>query len=337
MGLFKRHPLLTLFLVIGLSGPCACQNLRTLSMNGKRPPAVVGENMAVVTVAEQDSFASLAQTYLDDAGKAWWISTFNDIQTLTPGDRVLIPTRPFRPGGVYANGYQTVPVLRYSTVAAKPGDQAAVSANAFGLHLDYLKSEGFVSISLDQFSAFLELTDQVPPKSVLICLDSGDSSLLNEALPLLRQHGMTAALFVATGRIGQTGLLSWDQLARLKAQGFSIGTTGVTGEEMDAIKPGETQEAYLKRVSSELRQAADALRLKLNQTSAHFAYPGGKANDLLTALLKMHGYRTAFTRQQGANPFFVNSFRIHGAKVTGQWDLARLRDQVPTFQQADLR
>ena len=333
----NSRPYIALALLWLAAAVAACTGPRMQSGQERKNGPVITSDMIVVTAAKQDTFSSLALTYLKDADKGWWISTFNDMQTLRPGERVLIPTKPFRLGGLYPNSYQTVPVLLYRTIKVKPSDKNGVSAAAFNLQLEYLRSQGFVSVSLDQFSAFLDLRDQLPPKSIMICFDSSDADFLDTALPLLKKYDMTASLFVATQRVGQPGRFTWDQLARLKAEGFSIGTIGTTGNNLYTVKPGEDPDAYLKRVDEEIRDAASLLRLKLKLTAVDFAYPNGVPNDLLIAFLKKYGYRTAFTRQQGINPFFVNNYTIRRSAVNGQWDMDRFKAEIPVSREAVLR
>ena len=40
------------------------------------------------------------------------------------------------------------------------------------------------------------------------------------------------------------------------------------------------------------------------------AYPYGKSNDLVVAMLKKHGFRAAFTVTRGSTPFFANPYGI---------------------------
>src|SRR6185295_15189900 len=70
-------------------------------------------DFAVVIAQPGDTFASLAERYLGDAGKAWWIAEFNGVDHPEAGRDVVIPLRARNPLGVYAQGFQAIPILCY--------------------------------------------------------------------------------------------------------------------------------------------------------------------------------------------------------------------------------
>ncbi len=67
------------------------------------------EDFAIVAVRDGDTLAQLAERYLGDAGKAWWIAQFNGVTAVRAGQTIVIPLRMRNAVGVYANGYQTIP------------------------------------------------------------------------------------------------------------------------------------------------------------------------------------------------------------------------------------
>ena len=85
------------------------------------PGPVLGRDndYVIVSVRSGETPASLAERYLGDAGKAWWIAQFNNATTLRQGQVVVIPLRQRNPIGVFANGYQTVPILCYHRFGVK--------------------------------------------------------------------------------------------------------------------------------------------------------------------------------------------------------------------------
>jgi hypothetical protein len=79
-------------------------------------------DFAIVIGQPGDNFATLAERYLGDAKKSWWIAEFNGIDHVEAGQDVVIPLRARNPLGVYANGFQAIPILcyhRFGPIAAR--------------------------------------------------------------------------------------------------------------------------------------------------------------------------------------------------------------------------
>lgn len=300
------------------------------------PPApftIETERFVIVTTGPHDTFTSLAQTYLTDADKAWQIAAYNRIDSPAPGQRVVIPRIPLNLGGITPSGFQTVPVLLYPELTTTPSKSKAVKARDFDRQLQYLEDNGFTTISLSQFHAFLSLEDQLPSKAVIISFDTTRRWVYEIAFPLLRHRKMKAALFLRTDEIGNKGRLNWAQVAEIAAGGFDIGVHGVK------IKPpgNEDLNHYVEAYEKEISGPQNVFKARLKKTCPYFAYADGDSNDLTIAILKKHGYRMAFTRKRGSSPFFVDNYKIKRSVIHGHYDMAQFRQNLVTFKTAGLK
>jgi len=61
------------------------------------------------------------------------------------------------------------------------------------------------------------------------------------------------------------------------------------------------------------------------------AYPYGKWNHLVIALLKKHGFRGGLTVRRGGNPFFTDNFKVKRAMIYGTYDLNTFKKNLNTF------
>ena len=77
------------------------------------------DTFVIVVAGPGDDLATLAQRYLGDRSKRWWISEFNNIDDVRVGQTVVIPLKVTNPTGVYANGFVTVPILCYHRFGSK--------------------------------------------------------------------------------------------------------------------------------------------------------------------------------------------------------------------------
>jgi peptidoglycan/xylan/chitin deacetylase (PgdA/CDA1 family) len=301
-----------------------------------RPPAPVNmetERYVMVTAGPHDTFASLARHHLGSEDNAWQIAAFNQVDRLAPGQKVVIPRVPLTHGGIQSNGYQTVPVLLYTQLSLEPTKSGATGVEHFDHQLQFLDDNGFVTVSLEQFSAFLSLAGQLPPNSVIISLDSTQAWVYDIAYARLKSRAMKAVLFIRWKEVGTHGRLTWDQLAQMQAYGFDIGLLGET------ISPPAAQDLaqYFDAFEKKFTEPQKAFRTHLNIPCRYFAFAAGVSDDLTIAMLKKHGYRLAFTREHGSTPFFANNFKIKRSLISGQFNLAQFRQKLITFTTAELK
>ena len=99
----------------------------------------------------------------------------------------------------------------------------------------------------------------------------------------------------------------------------------------------EDVKAYLEAFEAKFVDPQKAFRQHLKQSCSYFAYPQGESNDLTIAMLKKHGYKAAFTRKRGSNPFFADNFKIKRSVVYGHHDMDRFRQNLATFHNAELK
>lgn len=304
-----------------------------------RPPApstIEDPQFVLVTVGPNETLASLAHTHLNDESKAWLIADYNGIDILTPGQQVVIPRVPFNLGGIERKGYQTIPVLLYPELARTPSTSTAstaVDAGAFDNHLEYLGENGFVTVSLAQFTAFLSLDAPLPPKAIVISFDSTRRWVYDIAFPMLRSRRMKAALFIRMNEIGAEGRLTWSHVAEMANSGIDVGIHGFS------IEPSEKEDLkqYLERFEKEFKIPKNAFKTHLNKPCRYYAYDGDDSDDFIIAVLKKHGYRMAFTRKRGGNPFFIDNYKIRRSLIYGHYDMTQFRKTLITFKAAELK
>ena len=301
------------------------------------PQTLRNEHLVIVRVGPHDTLESLAHIYLGEREKAWWIADYNGIQTAQVGQRLVIPLKPIVYGGLRRDGYQTVPVLLYSKVTANDKESRGISAAQFESQLQYLQRNGYQSISLDALNGFFNLAEQVPPKAIVITFDSAQRWVYEIVYPILKKYGFKAAVFVPTGLIGEAGFMHWSDLAAMSADGYDVGVNGITARDLISISSDEDPAAYLQVLEEEIAKPRLAVSEKLKRPCSYFAYPAGRSNDLIVAMLKKHGYATAFSRQSGSNPFFVDNYMVRRFVITNPISEEQFQTYLTTFVPAELQ
>jgi peptidoglycan/xylan/chitin deacetylase (PgdA/CDA1 family) len=109
-----------------------------------------------------------------------------------------------------------VPVFMFHTVEPQP----------FRQQLEYLQVNGYRTLTLLEFMAFLAGSFELRQPAVLLTFDDGDKSWYQVAYPLLQEYGFHAAGFVVPAYIREEsdpvatrGWLSWPELAEMERSG----------------------------------------------------------------------------------------------------------------------
>ena len=295
------------------------------------------DDFIVVKATAEDTLSSLAAEYLNEPNKDWLIAAFNDIKTLNPGQELIIPLSLFNKGGLKADGYQTGPVLVYHNFSKNKPGKMTVTKDAFKAQMKYLKENGYHVITLDQFLDFIDYQEQIPEKSVAITFDDGWHSIYEIAYPILKKYGFPATLFLYTDFIGGRKAMSWKQVKELSENGFDIQCQSRTHRNLTSPEEKESFKEYFDSLEMEISYPKKLIKRKLNKECSYLAYPYGKTNNLVIAILKKHGYRAAFTVKRESNPLFVDKYRIHRSVIYGKYDLERFKKNLSVFHKTELK
>src|SRR3981081_3071947 len=105
-----------------------------------------------------------------------------------------------------------VAILAYHSIAAAgPADLAPfrVSPSAFSEQLEFLRREGYCSISITDWVFSIITRRFLPGRPIIITFDEGYRDFITAAWPVSRRTNFRATIFVVTGRVG--GLADWDR------------------------------------------------------------------------------------------------------------------------------
>jgi peptidoglycan/xylan/chitin deacetylase (PgdA/CDA1 family) len=283
----------------------------------------------VVLIADPaDTYESIARTYLGDEKLSYLISEFNNDATIIPGKEVVIPLRPMNPGGLYADGYQTVPILCYHQFArTKSSSYMFVTEEMFERQMEYLKNNGYHVITLRQLYDFLEGRRRPPKKSVVITIDDGWKSAKTIAWPILKKYGFPAVLFVYTDLIKakESSLtLSWADLREMKASGvFEIQSHTVTHADLTKISDDQ--------LMIELGESQRIIKKMTGEAPEFVAYPYGVFNKKVLEVMRSFGYKGGLTVIRGPNAFYYSAFSLNRSMIYSTEKISDFTQMLETF------
>ncbi len=186
-----------------------------------------------------------------------------------------------------------LPVLMYHRLITVPVDAGpqtiewTTAPDTFRAQMDYLAGHGYHTVSLDELVAYLEEGRPLPPRPVALTFDDGWVDVYDVARPVLKAHGFTGTAFIVTSYVGRGAFMSWQQLAELKTDGWSIGSHTVSHDDLAKMT--------LDEATAQLRDSKAALDEHLGLTVTALSYPYGAYSADVAALLPGLGYRSAYT------------------------------------------
>ncbi len=161
-----------------------------------------------------------------------------------------------------------------------------------------LKTQTDREVSYEKISALLRAAPHANLSTLLLTL----SDIL--AIPL-RQEGR------------EYGLMDWDQLKQLSAQGFEIG--GHTATHCNLV------DATADLLAEEVISSSAVIENQLSAPALTFAYPYGnyqKNNTELEQVLKNCGYKTAFTCEKGVVDKSSDALELSRAQLNRPYPFA---------------
>lgn len=303
----------------------------------QKPMVYSSENYVVYKLRGDETPATLAKKFLGDSKKAWIIEDENKEASFEKGQWVDIPLKDKNKGGLQSDGYQVVPILSYQDFAENCEAPQCTPREVFINQMNYLNENGFRVISLRALLGFLEYKHGIPEKSVVITVDEGYRSFYNIAYPILKEYDFVATVFVSTGLIKKSkNRVNWNQLKKIKAGGFEIGSGCLSRTDLTKKKEMEKETAYLRRVKNEIVQSKKIIDQHLRQKTIYLAFPHGGYNQRILQMSEEAGYKIGLSLRTGSNPFFADPLSLKRNRITDR-DMKHFIARLETFKKFSLK
>lgn len=201
-----------------------------------------------------------------------------------------------------------IPILMYHHIL-QPEEKAqsrfanentTVTTTEFNSQMEWLKRNGYQTISLYDLERYLRKRVNLPAKSVVLTFDDGIISTREYAYPILKQYGFTAEQFIITGRIPPNPIaFQWDKLHFFSKQDMEqMSDVFRYGSHTHALHQLDKNRGIALLVSQQ--QLSEDLRLSKNILgTTYFAYPFGHYDQRMIHTLKQTGYRMALSTRSG--------------------------------------
>lgn len=178
-----------------------------------------------------------------------------------------------------------VPVLNYHFIYDKDYEVCTeiicIEKDLFEAHLKYLKDNGFMTLTMNEFNLWLDGTLKIPEKSVLITFDDGALGTDTHLTQLLEKYDMNASLFLIT---------AWWSRSKYESPNLEIYSHGHDIHLDNYCKKGPrgyclTKEELIEDFS---------LSIPLVDNNLAFCYPFYAYNNTMISALKELDFKVAF-------------------------------------------
>ncbi len=208
----------------------------------------------------------------------------------------------------------------------------ALAPALFAEQMAYLAQQHYTTLTVSQYVAARTTGDVLPEPTVVLTFDDGFADFYTEALPILKQHGFVATLYVATAFVSDTSrflqreqettrpMLTWEQLIEIAAAGIECGAHSHQHEQLDVLS--------MELARDEIVRSKKLLEEKLSRVITSFAYPYGYYRSAIKQLVRAAGYTSACAVRYRVSSPADDPFALSRLIVTAGTDLDRFAELV---------
>jgi len=189
-------------------------------------------------------------------------------------------------------------ILAYHSIGTPELRVNDVSPRDFERHLQIAVDDGW------SFATPAEVIAEPDKPQLALTFDDGLLSVLTNAVPVLRHHGIPATAFVVTGwadgQVPDTHrplLLDWRGVDALREAGMTVASHSVTHPDFGRLDPGEARR--------ELEVSRERMRRMLGVETGEFAIPFGQSRNWTEAAGRAAaeaGYTTLYAQSVNTRP-----------------------------------
>lgn len=233
-------------------------------------------------------------------------STIENILKMANGEKV-VETPPKK----QTNYVQGVPVLNYHffydpTLGEECYEGICLTTQKFREHLEYLKSNNFKVLTMNEFVKWIYGEIDIPEKSVLITIDDGAKGTGahngNKLIPLLEEYKMHATLFLIAG---------WWDISNYQSKYLEVQSHTYDMHKYGDCGKGQLVCANYENAKQDLQKSLDIIG---NNTS--FCYPFYSYDNEAIQAIKDLGFKVAFAggnrdATRNSNKYLIPRYPIH--------------------------
>jgi len=238
-----------------------------------------------------------AEVIYDDSGKTMYISSVQ--------------------GKIPDNVSANIPVLMYHAVSDNPWGlkELFVKTSDMEAQIKYLVENGYTTITFED----LPYIDKIE-KPVMLTFDDGYDDNYTDLFPILKKYNAKATIFVITGSIGGSHMMTEEQIKEMSDSGLvSIQSHTVSHPSMPSVTAAKLEKELL---DSKLR-----LTRITGKIPFVLAYPNGEYSDSVISAMKDH-YEYGLKKDGGIFTLGENVYKIDRTRISRSSSLGSFKSIV---------
>jgi peptidoglycan/xylan/chitin deacetylase (PgdA/CDA1 family) len=200
-----------------------------------------------------------------------------------------------------------------------------ITTEEFKKHLEYLKNNDFQVVTLGDALDRLRNKKDMPDKTVVLTIDDGYMSFYEHGMPLLRQYGYVATLFVNSGSVDSPDFMTWKQLQQLQQEGIEIGNHSYSHTQFVNLDPDQ----QVRQFREDLKKSQQLMGENLGRIPKLYSYPYGEYSHAMISVLKEEGIVGAAAQNSGVISKYSNLMALPRFPVAGKYaSLGRFKEKA---------
>jgi peptidoglycan/xylan/chitin deacetylase (PgdA/CDA1 family) len=229
-----------------------------------------------------------------------------------------------QPDAIAVRRTVTIPILMYHYISIPPKNadrirlDLSVTPSHFENELNYLATNSYTTVSLNDIYTALATGAALPPKPVVITFDDGYHDAYTNAYTLLQKYHMTGTFFVISDMInsGNPAYMTWDMAKEMANGGMSIESHSRSHPDMRA----RSNDFLIYQILGPI----EAITTYTGKRPHFFCYPSGRYDAAVIRVLKSTDTWAAVTTQEGvvhslADAMTWTRVRVHGSTTLDQF------------------
>lgn len=215
-----------------------------------------------------------------------------------------------------------VPVLYYHSINDPANNEVILSPKILREQLQYLKDQGYKTITINELKNYLLINSPIPQKSILITFDDGYMDNYSNAFPILKELNMTATIFCITSDLDGSYYLSKEAIKEMSQYGIDFESHTVTHPHLDKM-------AYDLQLK-ELKESKKTLEAITGKEVISIAYPFGDFNDDTVKAAKAAGYTLGFTTKRGLSDRNDAPLKLDRIYISSKYNMETFKEVLGT-------
>ncbi len=211
-----------------------------------------------------------------------------------------------------------LPVIMYHSIYTDTPTEYTVSPRQVESDLQWLKSNGYNTVTAEQVIAYTQNRGNLPENPVMITLDDGFYNNLSVLVPLLEKYDMTAVVSVVGSYIDNDAIkdphnpkysyLTWEDIDKLvESDRIEIGNHTYNMHSLYDGRIGcsrnndESEEEYRKALLADIQRLQGEIRENIGFYPVVFTYPFGSVSRESLPVIRDSGFLMTLTCREQEN------------------------------------